>query len=117
MVADPKQLPDNDAVACGYHTDTTDPWEQVTSTVPQLQLLAIRSSGKQWEIETFQRKLLTSFVSPRETQQHLDMKGHSESGKTIEAKGMLIPLLQMWRMFWISFMVCLKVDVGIVAFE
>ena len=48
---------------------------------PKLQLLAIRLSRKQWEIETFQRKLITSSVSFGETQQHLDMKLHSESGK------------------------------------
>ena len=62
---------------------------------PKLQLLAIRLSGKQWEIETFRRKLWTSSVSPGETQQHLNMKGYSDSGKTIAAKGVLIPLLQM----------------------
>ena len=61
----------------------------------KFQLLAIPLSGKQWEIETFQRKLSTLSVSPGETQRHLDMKGYSESEKAIEAKGLLIPLLQI----------------------
>ena len=62
---------------------------------PKLQLQAIRLSGKQWEIKAFRRKLWTSFVSHGETQQHLVMKGYSDSGKTISAKGVSIPLLQM----------------------
>ena len=104
MVANPKPVPDNDAVARGLpyhspaeesHIDTTAPREQVTSTVPQAQLLAIRLSGKQWKIETFRRKLWTSSVSPGETQKLLDMKGYPGSGKTMAAKGVLNPLLRM----------------------
>ena len=83
---------------------------------PEIQLLAILLSGKQWEIESLQRKLFTSSVSPGEAQQFLDMTGHSESGKTIEAKGMLIPLIQVWRLCWIFFMVYMNVDVGALVF-
>ena len=61
----------------------------------RLQLLAIRLSRMQWEIETFQMKLPTSSISPGEIQQHFDMKGYSESGKTIAAKEMLTHLLQI----------------------
>ena len=65
------------------------------SLFPKLQLLAIRLSGKQWGIEAFRTKFWASSVSHGETQQHLVMKGYSESGKTIAAKGVSIPLLQM----------------------
>ena len=83
MLANPKLVLDNDAVTCGLpynspaeesHIDTTAPREQVTSTFPKIQLLAIGLSGEQWEIETFRRKLRTWPVFPGETQQHLDIK-------------------------------------------
>ena len=66
----------------------------------------------QWEIKTFQIKLPTSFISRGEIQQHLDMKGYSESGKAVAAKEMLTSFLQMSRLCWIVFMVCINVDVG-----
>ena len=104
MVADLKLVADNNTVACGLPYNF--PQKKATLTLllhenkshllfRKLQLLVIRLSAKQWEIEIFQRKLWTSSVSPGETQQHLDMKGYSESEKTIAAKGMLIHLLQM----------------------
>ena len=125
MVADTKLVPDNDAVKCRLpydstaeenHTDTTTPKNKSYLLFPEIQLLAILLSGKQWEIESLQRKLFTSSVSPGEAQQFLDMTGHSESGKTIEAKGMLIPLIQVWRLCWIFFMVYMNVDVGALVF-
>lgn len=95
----------NDAVTCRLtnhslsqqksRIDTTTSLEQITSIVPQTTASSLRSSWEQWEAETFQRKLSTSAVPPGNTQQHLDMKLYLESGKTIAAKGMLIPLLQM----------------------
>ena len=104
MVANPKVVPDDDTAACGLpyhspaeesHIDTTAPQEQVHSLFPKLQLLAIGLSGKQWEIEIFRRKLWTSSVSHGGTQRYLVTKGYSDSGKTIAAKRVLIPLLQM----------------------
>ena len=57
---------------------------------PKLHLLAKRLSGKEWEVKAFSRKLSTSPVSTGDTQEHLYMKGYSDSGKAIAAKVLLI---------------------------
>ena len=72
MVADPKLVPDNDAVTCGlphhFSADEIHTEENKSHPLfPKLQLLAIHLSGKQQETETFQKKLVTSSVSPGET--------------------------------------------------
>ena len=73
MVADLKLVPNNDTIACGllHHSQG----KKATLTLllienkshllfPKLQFLSTPLLGKQWEIETFHRKLLTSSVSP-----------------------------------------------------
>ena len=57
---------------------------------PKLHLLAKRLSGKEWEVKAFSRKLSTSPVPTGDTQEHLCMKGYSDSGKTIAAKVLLV---------------------------
>ena len=69
MIEKKSLVPDNDAVACRlpYHSSTEEslidtrasPLHQNEShpLFPKLQLLARSFSGKQWEIETFRRKL------------------------------------------------------------
>ena len=65
--------------------------KQITSTVAQTPASS----------RTFIRKAIGRSTPSRGywhhlTQQHLDMKGSSESRKTLAAKGTLILLLQMW---------------------
>ena len=104
MVANPKLVPDNDTVACGLlyhspaeesHIGTTAPREQVTSTVPQTPASNHTFIRKTMGNRGLQEEIWTSSVSHGETQQHLVMKGYSDSGKPIASKGVLIPLLQM----------------------
>ena len=104
MVANPKLVPDNDAVAgeMPYHSpaeeshiDTTAAQEQVTSTVPQTPASSHTFIRKAMGNQNLQEEVMDiTCLSWRETTTS-PYEGLHRQWKTIAAKGMLIPLLQM----------------------